>query len=152
MITIPSRMVTLCSLLFLVGCTSSFIMPPLLANHPANPRAQIAPFVPPPNPLQPRQEGQAEHGQEMGPHGAPGAQMMSQAQEVEGEGKVIAVVPDRGQIVLEHGEIKGFMGAMTMGYKVKDRSLLRELTAGDKVRFTIDTTESVITRIVKEKP
>ena len=34
-----------------------------------------------------------------------------------GEGKVIAVVPGSSEIVLNHGEIKGFMDAMTMGYR-----------------------------------
>lgn len=77
--------------------------------------------------------------------------MVSQARAVEGTGKVIAVVPDSQQIVLEHGEIKGFMGAMTMGYKVKSASLLKGLKAGDTVRFTLDTEENTIIQIVKEK-
>jgi Cu/Ag efflux protein CusF len=50
--------------------------------------------------------------------------------------------------VLEHGEIKGFMGAMTMGYKA-DPALLKRVEPGDKVRFTIDTDARAITRIDK---
>ena len=46
-----------------------------------------------------------------------------------GEGKVIAVVPASEQLVVEHGEIKGFMEAMIMGYKVKPPSLLANLKA-----------------------
>ena len=40
---------------------------------------------------------------------------------VTGEGKVIAVVPASEELVVKHGEIKGFMEPMTMGYKVAPR-------------------------------
>jgi Cu/Ag efflux protein CusF len=70
---------------------------------------------------------------------------------VSGEGKVVALVPENQQIVVDHEEIKGFMEAMTMGYKVSSRSLLKGLKAGDKVRFTIDTDKLEITKILKLK-
>ncbi|MFQ5894627.1 MAG: copper-binding protein [Nitrospinota bacterium] len=63
----------------------------------------------------------------------------------EGIGKVIAVLPQKGQIILDHGLIKGFMGPMTMGYRVKEASLLQGLKPGDKILFTIDAEEKVIT-------
>jgi Cu/Ag efflux protein CusF len=59
----------------------------------------------------------------------------------------MAVASDSGQIIISHGEIKGFMDAMTMGYKVSSRSLLKEFKTGDRVRFTIDTDTRVITKI-----
>jgi Cu/Ag efflux protein CusF len=52
-------------------------------------------------------------------------------------------------MVLEHGEIKGFMEAMTMGYKVQSLSLLDSVKPGDKVRFTIDTDARAITKLDK---
>ncbi|MBI2089463.1 MAG: copper-binding protein [Deltaproteobacteria bacterium] len=67
-----------------------------------------------------------------------------------GEGKVVAVVADSQQVLLEHGEIKGFMGAMTMGYRVESPKLLQGLKPGDRVRFTINTDTSAIIQIVKE--
>jgi Cu/Ag efflux protein CusF len=70
---------------------------------------------------------------------------------VEGKGKVIAVTQEKQELVLEHGEIKGFMEAMTMGYKVSSPSLLKGLKAGDQVHFTIDKNKSVITKIAKLK-
>ena len=70
---------------------------------------------------------------------------------VVGEGEVIAVVPNSSQIVLEHGEIKDFMEAMTMGYRIDPPSLLAELKAGDKVRFTIDVERRAIVEIGKLK-
>jgi len=68
---------------------------------------------------------------------------------VTGEGIVIALRPEKQQIVLEHGEIKGFMEAMTMGYKASPTSLLTSVKPGDKVRFTIDTDARAITKIDK---
>lgn len=71
---------------------------------------------------------------------------------VSAPGKVIAVVPDRGELVIEHGEIKGFMDAMTMGYRVSPASLAKTVSPGDQVQFTIDTSRNVITRIEKTAP
>ena len=62
----------------------------------------------------------------------------------EGEGKIIAVVPDKGQIVLEHEEIRGFMGAMTMGYPVESKALMKGLKLGDAVKFEIDAGRKTI--------
>jgi mono/diheme cytochrome c family protein len=68
---------------------------------------------------------------------------------VTGEGTVIAVVPASEELVVKHGDIKGFMGPMTMGYKVSPPSLLKRLKAGDPVRFTIDTEQKAIVTIEK---
>jgi Cu/Ag efflux protein CusF len=70
---------------------------------------------------------------------------------VTGEGKVITVVPNSDSLVVEHGGIQGFMGAMTMGYKVDPPSLLKGLKPGDKIRFTLDTEKRAIVKIVKLK-
>jgi mono/diheme cytochrome c family protein len=70
---------------------------------------------------------------------------------VTGEGKVIAVEPSSEELVVKHKEIKGFMGPMTMGYKVNPPSLLKRLKAGDTVRFTIDTEQKAIVQIEKLK-
>jgi Cu/Ag efflux protein CusF len=70
---------------------------------------------------------------------------------VVGEGNIIALVPESQEIVVDHEEIKDFMDAMTMGYKVSSSSLLKGVKAGDKVRFTIDTDKRTITKIEKLK-
>ena len=70
---------------------------------------------------------------------------------VTGEGTVIALRPEKEQIVVDHAEIKGFMEAMTMGYKASPTSLMNTVQPGDKVRFTIDTAARAITRIEKLK-
>jgi Cu/Ag efflux protein CusF len=69
-----------------------------------------------------------------------------------GEGRVIAVVPASGEIVVAHGEIKGFMEPMTMGYQIDHPSLLEGVQAGDSVRFTIDTQQKAIVRLEKLQP
>lgn len=69
---------------------------------------------------------------------------------VTGEGKVIALVSGSHQVVVDHGEIKGFMDAMTMGYPVEPQ-LIQGLKPGDKIRFTIDTDKRAITKIEKLK-
>ena len=71
------------------------------------------------------------------------------AKSVTGEGRVIAVEPSSDELVVKHGEIKGFMGPMTMGYKVNPPSLLKRLKAGDTVRFTIDTEQKAIVKLEK---
>jgi len=70
---------------------------------------------------------------------------------VSAEGNVIALVPESSEIVLAHNEIKGFMDAMIMGYKVNPTSLLKTVKAGDKIRFTIDTDKRAITKIERLK-
>ena len=68
-------------------------------------------------------------------------------------GVVRAVVPDIGLIVLTHGEIAGFMPAgMTMGFKVAQPGMLRQVEAGDVVRFTLKgiPPDVQITSLVKE--
>ena len=70
----------------------------------------------------------------------------------EGVGTVIALQPRRSQIVVDHEEIKGFMGAMIMGYPVKPARLLQGLKAGDRIRFTIDADRKAIVRIERGAP
>jgi Cu/Ag efflux protein CusF len=68
---------------------------------------------------------------------------------VTGEGTIIALRPDRQQVVVEHGEIKDFMEPMTMGYRIEPASLLEGLKSGDQVRFTIDVPKKTIVKIEK---
>jgi len=136
----------------LTGC-ATYQMQPLGMNHPANPEATAVPArtisktlaytradVPSPQPVL---SVAAPEGQE-GQHSAQGGK-----QTVVGEGKVVATVPNASQIVVEHGEIKGFMEAMTMGYRIDPPSLLEGLKFGDKVRFTIDVQKKAIIKIEK---
>jgi len=70
---------------------------------------------------------------------------------VKGIGKIIALAPQSSEVVIEHGAIKDYMDAMTMGYKVSSTSLLKGLNLGDQVEFTLDTKQRVITAIEKRR-
>ena len=52
-------------------------------------------------------------------------------------GQVLAVKTDDRQILIQHGDIKGFMPAMTMPYTVKDPALLNGRVPGDLVTATL---------------
>lgn len=143
--------------LALAGC-AGYQLAPLAAGHPANPEAPAAP--PPPRsptlvytrsdipsgvpvpPVSPAMAGQ-HHRHESPPTGKPASET------VVGEGVVVATVPKSSQIVVEHGEIEGFMEAMTMGYRIDPPSLLGGVTQGDKVRFRIDVQKRAIVEIEK---
>lgn len=48
-------------------------------------------------------------------------------------GKVVSTAIAKGELVVNHEAIPGFMDAMTMSYKVKDPSILSELHPGDVI-------------------
>jgi Cu/Ag efflux protein CusF len=144
------------SLFVFTGCAAAYTPPALTPQHPAHPEAMAAPALPPSNTLaygpseRPSPQpavAMAQHGA-MTQYGAHMAQQQSQ-QTVVGEGRVVAVVPSSSQIVVDHKEIKGFMDAMTMGYRTEPLSLLEGLKAGDSIRFTIDTQQKAIVNIEK---
>ena len=68
-----------------------------------------------------------------------------------GEGTVISVDRRKGQIVIDHKEIPGFMAAMIMGYPVKSPMLLMDLTAGDRIGFTIDAEQQAIVEVTSKR-
>lgn len=66
-------------------------------------------------------------------------------------GQITALEPVKNEITVDHKDIPGFMPAMTMPYKVKDRSLLNGLQPGDLITATLVVKEgeawlSAITR------
>jgi Cu/Ag efflux protein CusF len=140
--------------LLLTGC-AGYELAPLAANHPAHPEAPVAP-EPAPSQTLAYSRADIPSVQPVSPvtavphegHGSRPTEAGS-SPTVVGEGEVIATVPNASQIVVEHGEIKGFMEAMTMGYRVDPASLLAGLKQGDKVRFTIDVQRRAIIGIEK---
>ena len=144
--------------LSLPGC-AAYQLQPLSINHPASTEATSAPEpqmsktlaytradVPSPRPIV-----DVAAAQQGGHEGHGGNQADGSAQKTAtGDGKVIAAVPSSSQVVVEHGEIKGFMDAMTMGYRVEPPSLLDGLKPGDQVRFTIDIPKKTIIKIEKK--
>ena len=151
------------TLLVFSGCAAAYQPPPLTAQHPANPEAMAAPESPAsktldygtsdspsPQPAGNRAQYEMKHDMK-GMHGSQPAKGESR-QTVVGEGKVVAIPPGSNQIVVDHKEIKGFMGAMAMGYPVDPPSLLEGVKIGDMIRFTIDTKRNTIIKIEKVNP
>ena len=56
----------------------------------------------------------------------------------EGRGEVVLVRADRNLVVIAHGDIPGYMSAMTMGFTATDPTLLQDLESGAQVRFFLD--------------
>lgn len=135
----------------LAGC-AAYEIPPLAANHPARADAMGAPARAPSRTLAYTAADIPSTRPVLAaaPQGDKGASESAQ-QLIVAEGKVVATVPNANQIVVEHGEIKGFMEAMTMGYRVEPATLLEGLKFGDKVRFTIDVPKKAIVKIEKMK-
>ncbi len=52
-------------------------------------------------------------------------------------GKVVAVDKDKSEVTIAHDEIQGYMAAMTMSFKVKDRWALDVMKPGDQVNATL---------------
>lgn len=67
------------------------------------------------------------------------------------QGQVMAVAADRQQATVNHEEIKGFMAAMTMPYKVRETKQLEGVTPGDLIDATliITTNDAYLTDVKK---
>lgn len=141
------------SLFICTGCATAYTPPPLTVQHPAHPEAMAAPALPRsatlaygPSDL-PSPQPAIAMGQPSGPSAHASAQ--GSRSSVVGDGKVIAVLPGSSQLVVDHKEIPGFMGAMTMGYRTDPPSLLGGVKPGDTVRFTIDPQRQAIIQLEK---
>ncbi|MFU8859705.1 MAG: copper-binding protein [Cyclonatronaceae bacterium] len=65
-------------------------------------------------------------------------------QTFKGSGTVVSIPPSKRHLMVKHGDIPGFMNAMTMPMFVRDTSLVRDVTPGDSISFTIEEGEGSI--------
>ena len=132
---------------------AAYQIEPTTVNHPANPDAVTAPQRSVSRTLvYTAAEVSAQKESNLATaiqdrRNQPGTETPSKI--VTGEGSVVAVVSATSQLVLHHGEIKDFMGPMTMGYQTESPSLLEGLKPGDRVRFSIDSQKKIIVKIEK---
>jgi len=145
-----SNAFSIAALLSLIGC-ASYAPQPLTVDHPAHAQAAVAAIPRASQTLAytaadlPSRSAVADQGGHDAHHGSDAPPEKTAV----GEGKVIAVVPSSSQLVIEHGRIKDYMDAMTMGYPAEPTSLLDGLKPGDKVRFAIDPKRKVIVKVEK---
>jgi len=52
-------------------------------------------------------------------------------------GKIVSVERELEQVTIEHEDIEGYMGAMTMPFPLKDKKLLGTAKKGDRIRATL---------------
>ena len=136
--------------LFIVSACTPYTLPALTTAHPAHLEATTQATSPPSTTLAygpteiPKLQPAVARVQNTS---SASLASRTNAKIVVGQGTVIAVVPGSQQIVIDHGDIKDFMEAMTMGFRVASPTLLNEVKAGDNVRFTIDTQKNAIVKI-----
>ena len=53
------------------------------------------------------------------------------------QGQILAIEAQRNEVLIKHGDIKGFMPGMTMPFTVRDPGLLKDKAAGDLVTATL---------------
>lgn len=58
------------------------------------------------------------------------------------KGKVVSIDKSGKMVTVDHEDIPGFMGAMTMPYQVKDEHLLDNLSPGDQITAKVASTGS----------
>jgi protein SCO1 len=70
-----------------------------------------------------------------------------------GEGRVVRIEPDGDHVTIAHHTIPGFMSAMTMSFRVRDKQMLAGLRPGDEVEFTLEVgaTSAMLTAIRKKR-
>ena len=59
------------------------------------------------------------------------------ARQYELQGQILGIEASRNEVLIKHGDIKGFMPAMTMPFTVKDAALLSGKQPGDLVTATL---------------
>jgi protein SCO1 len=57
------------------------------------------------------------------------------------KGKVVAVDRAKGEVTVEHEDVKGYMPAMTMPFPIRDADALKTLEAGDGIQATLVVTD-----------
>jgi protein SCO1/2 len=67
------------------------------------------------------------------------------------QGQLLGVQLDTGQVLLKHGEVTGYMDAMTMPFQVADRASILERRPGDLVTATlvVEPTRAFLEDVVK---
>jgi len=70
-----------------------------------------------------------------------------------GEGRVVRIEPDGEHVTIAHQAIPGFMSAMTMSFRVRNKQMLAGLKPGDEVQFTLEVgaASAVLTAITRKK-
>ena len=69
------------------------------------------------------------------------------AQTFHGTGSIRAVLPRVHRLIVDAGEIPGYMAAMEMSYPVEPASLREGVKRGDRIEFDVDSRNATITAL-----
>jgi Cu/Ag efflux protein CusF len=73
--------------------------------------------------------------------GCSGSPPRKPAKEYQLRGEIMGLDAGGHVATIKHEEIKGFMGAMTMGYPIKDASKFGKLSVGEPITATVYVTD-----------
>lgn len=62
-------------------------------------------------------------------------------QRYELKGRIVSVDREKGEVSVDHEEVKGYMGAMTMDFPVRDAEALKVMEAGDQLQASLVITD-----------
>src|SRR5215813_14772152 len=67
------------------------------------------------------------------------------------QGQIISIAPDHKDATIKHEDIKGFMSAMTMPYKVREAKEYENLVPGDLINATlvVVSNDAYLTNVTK---
>lgn len=57
----------------------------------------------------------------------------------EAEGRVVRILENSRLLQIDHGDIDGFMPAMTMPFEYRSDSIRQAVSVGDSIHFTVST-------------
>src|SRR5438046_1207243 len=82
---------------------------------------------------------------------ATGCSRTGPTKEYQLQGQILDVKPETSEVLVKHGDIRGFMPAMTMPYKVQDAKILADKQPGDLITATlvVGETEAHLSKIDK---
>jgi Cu/Ag efflux protein CusF len=83
-----------------------------------------------------------------------GAPYVALAQAALVDGQITKVDEAAGKLTIKHGPLKKFdMDGMTMVFRAQDPAMLKEVKAGDKIKFDVDKINGqfTVTKIQKAK-
>ena len=115
-----------------LSACAAYELQPLSMNHPANPQAMIAPEDSPSKTLA-YSRSDMPASSCCGKAATGSTKVIIRRVKLAGRrpslerGKLSRLFQAANQLVVEHGEIKGFMEPMTMGYRIEPASLLEGL-------------------------
>ena len=58
------------------------------------------------------------------------------------QGQILAIRPEQNEVLIKHGDIKGFMPGMTMPFQVRDKAILEGRAPGDLVTASLMVADS----------